>query len=75
MSEEEELERIRQRKLQELQQQAIQQQMAEQQQNDFERKKGTLILTFIPRSLIKRELSVSNFLDKFSASGVSLLSS
>lgn len=39
MSDEEELENIRKRKLEELKQQAIQQQLAEQQQKEFENKK------------------------------------
>ena len=39
VSEEEELERLRRKKLEELQQQAVQQQFAEQQQHEFERKK------------------------------------
>ncbi|MFX1493897.1 MAG: DNA-binding protein [Promethearchaeota archaeon] len=43
MSDEEELEIIRKRKLEELKQQAIQQQLAEQQQKDFENKKYQLM--------------------------------
>ena len=39
MSDEEELENIRRRKLEELKQQAIQQKVVEQQQEDFEKKK------------------------------------
>jgi len=43
LSDEEELETIRKRKLEELKQQAIQQQLAEQQQKDFENKKYQLM--------------------------------
>ena len=43
MSDEEELENIRRRKLEELKQQAIQQKVVEQQQEDFERKKYQLM--------------------------------
>ncbi len=43
MSDEEELETIRKRKLEQLKQQAIQQQLAEQQQKDFENKKYQLM--------------------------------
>ena len=43
MSEEEELEKIRRRKLEELKHQAIQQQLVEQQQQEFEKKKYQLM--------------------------------
>ncbi len=43
MSDEEELEAIRKKKLEQLKQQAIQQQLAEQQQKDFENKKYQLM--------------------------------
>jgi programmed cell death protein 5 len=43
LSDEEELESIRKRKLEELKQQAIQQQLAEQQQKEFENKKYQLM--------------------------------
>ena len=43
MSDEEELEAIRKRKLEELKQQAIQQQLVERQQKDFENKKYQLM--------------------------------
>jgi len=43
MSDEEELENIRRRKLEELRQQAIQQKIAEQQQNEYEKKKYQLM--------------------------------
>ncbi|TFG20723.1 MAG: DNA-binding protein, partial [Promethearchaeota archaeon] len=43
MSEEEDLENIRKRKIEELQQRALQQQYAEKQQQDFENKKYLLM--------------------------------
>ncbi|NHJ23382.1 MAG: DNA-binding protein [Candidatus Lokiarchaeota archaeon] len=43
MSDEEELENIRRRKLEELRQQAVQQKIAEQQQNEYEKKKYQLM--------------------------------
>ena len=56
MSDEEELERIKKRKLQELQQQALQQQLAEQQQKSYETKKYQsmrLILTHEARQRLE----------------------
>lgn len=54
MSDEEELERIKKRKLQELQQQAFQQQIAEQQQKEYETKKYQIMRLILTQEARQR---------------------
>jgi programmed cell death protein 5 len=54
LSDEEELERIKQRKLQELKQQAMQQQIAEQQQKQYENKKYQIMRLILSQEARQR---------------------
>jgi programmed cell death protein 5 len=54
LSDEEELERIRQKKLQEIKQQALQHQMAEQQQKDYETKKYQIMRLILSQEARQR---------------------
>jgi len=54
LSDEEELERIRQKKLQEIQKQALQQQIAEQQQKEYETKKYQIMRLILSQEARQR---------------------